>query len=376
MFPGLAVAARLTDEIPTVRISFAGSGKEFEQRHVAAAGFDYLPIRCAPLPRRLGDVPGFLLANLCGYRAAKRFLAGQHVTAVVGLGGYASVPMARAAARRGIPLLLLEQNAVPGRATRWLARSAAMVCTAFGQCENHLPDGCMVRLTGNPIRGGFLDRTRHAPRDAGPHAEREEYADPHAEREEYAGPHAEREEYAGQLLVLGGSAGARSLNENVPRALAQIRPRLAGWTIVHQSGPAEVTRTRDLYAACGLPAIVTAFLTDMPQMLVRTRLAICRAGGSTLAELAASGVPAVLVPYPHAADDHQRRNAASFAASGGCLVIDQGDGRLPLAERLAEALGPLVGDWSRLARMSSALRRLAKPGAAGEIAAMIHQFVV
>jgi len=355
LFPGLAVAARLTEEIPTVRISFAGSGKQFEQRQVAAAGFDYLPIRCAPLPRRLGDVPGFLLANLCGYRAAKRFLAGQHVTAVVGLGGYASVPMARAAVRRGIPLLLLEQNAVPGRANRWLARSAAMVCTAFGQCESHLPDRCIVRLTGNPIRGGFLDRTGHAPRDAG--------------------PHAERGEYPGQLLVLGGSAGAQSLNENVPRALAQIRPMLAGWTIVHQSGPAEVARTQDLYAACGLPAIVAAFLTDMPQTLARTRLAICRAGGSTLAELAASGVPAVLVPYPHAADDHQRRNAASFAASGGCLVIDQGDGRLPLAERLAEALGPLIGDSSRLARMSSALLRLAKPGAASEVAAVIQQFV-
>ncbi len=360
LFPGLAVATRLADELPKVRISFAGSDKEFERRQVVAAGFDYVPIACAPLPGRLRDVPGFVLANLCGYRAAKRFLAGQQVTAVVGLGGYASVPMAWAAARRGLPLLLLEQNAVPGRATRWLARSATMVCTAFRQCDGHLPVGCPVRLTGNPIRGGFLG-TPHAPRAVRPHEESEEYD---------AGVAA-----GANLLVLGGSAGARSLNENVPQALARIRPMLAGWTIVHQSGPADVGRTQDLYDACGLRAIVAAFLSDMPQTLARTRLAICRAGGTTLAELAASGVPAVLVPYPHAADDHQRRNAASFADSGGCLVIDERDRRHPLADRLAKILGPLVADSCRLAVMSSAIRRLARPAAAAEIAAVIRRLV-
>jgi UDP-N-acetylglucosamine--N-acetylmuramyl-(pentapeptide) pyrophosphoryl-undecaprenol N-acetylglucosamine transferase len=383
LFPGLAVAARLAGDVPAVRISFAGSGKEFERRQVVAAGFDYVPIDCAPLPRRLRDVPGFVLANLGGYRAAKRFLASQEVTAVVGLGGYASVPMARAAARLALPLVLLEQNAVPGRATRWLARSAVVVCTAFRQCDDYLPARCPVRLTGNPIRAGFL-RTPHAPREAEctlhapreaertPHAPREAERTPHAPRE--AEPHAEREEYdaGANLLVVGGSAGARSLNENVPLALARIRPMLAGWTIVHQSGPADVGRTQDLYDACGLPALVTAFLTDMPQTLAHTRLAICRAGGTTLAELAASGVPAVLIPYPHAADDHQQQNAASFAASGGCLVIDQRDRRLPFADRLAEVLAPLVADPARLAAMSAAMGRLAKPAAAAEIVAVIR----
>jgi UDP-N-acetylglucosamine--N-acetylmuramyl-(pentapeptide) pyrophosphoryl-undecaprenol N-acetylglucosamine transferase len=148
---------------------------------------------------------------------------------------------------------------------------------------------------------------------------------------------------------------------------------LDGWTIVHQSGPADVRRTQDLYDACGLPAFVAAFLGDMPKTLARTRLAVCRAGGTTLAELAAAGVPAVLVPYPHAAGDHQRRNAASFAASGGCLVIDQRDGPLALADRLAEVLGPLVADPCRLAVMSSTIRQLARPAAAAEIVAVIRQ---
>ena len=365
LFPGLAVAARLADDMPKVRITFAGSGKEFERRQVVAAGFDYLRVSCAPLTGRLRDLPGFVLANLTGYREAKRFLIGQEASVVVGLGGYASVPMAQAAARRGVPLLLLEQNAVPGRATRWLAPWATMVCTTFPQCDDYLPAGCPVRLTGTPIRDGFLG-TPHAPREVGRRT-------PHAPRE--AGPHAEREEYdaGANLLILGGSAGARSLNEEVPRALARIRPLLAGWSIVHQSGEADVCRTQGLYDACGLQALVAAFLGDMPQTLACTRLAICRAGGTTLAELAASGVPAVLVPYPHAADDHQRRNAASFAASGGCLVIDPRDGRLPLADRLADILGPLVADSRRLIAMSSAIQRLARPAAADEIAAVIRQ---
>ena len=118
LFPGLAVAEQLAAAIPRLRITFAGSGKEFERRHVAAAGFDYCPLPCRPLPRRAREAVSFVLENFVGYLAAKRFLKEEQVGAVVGLGGYASVPMGRAAVRRRIPLVLLEQNVLPGRATR------------------------------------------------------------------------------------------------------------------------------------------------------------------------------------------------------------------------------------------------------------------
>ena len=131
LFPGLAVAEQLAAMIPLVRITFCGGGKPFEREWSAAAGFDYFALPARPLPHGAREAVSFVVENLAGYLAARRFLREESVAAVVGLGGYASVPMAHAAARRRVPLVLLEQNAVPGKATRWLARRASLVCTAF-----------------------------------------------------------------------------------------------------------------------------------------------------------------------------------------------------------------------------------------------------
>ena len=133
LFPGLAVAEQLAAMIPRVRITFCGGGKPFERKYVSRAGFDYFALPARPLPHGAREAVAFVVENLAGYLAARRFLREEHVAAVVGLGGYASVPMARAAARRRVPLVLLEQNAVPGKATRWLARRAALICTAFDE---------------------------------------------------------------------------------------------------------------------------------------------------------------------------------------------------------------------------------------------------
>ncbi|HEY2895392.1 MAG TPA: UDP-N-acetylglucosamine--N-acetylmuramyl-(pentapeptide) pyrophosphoryl-undecaprenol N-acetylglucosamine transferase, partial [Pirellulales bacterium] len=138
LFPGLAVAEYLRLHAPKLRITFAGTGKPFELRHVAASGFEYLELSCQPFPRRASEALRFLSGNISGYYEAKRFLRDQNVDLVVGLGGYASVPAARAAAGLKIPCVLLEQNAVPGRATRWLAPAAALVCSAFEGLRPHL----------------------------------------------------------------------------------------------------------------------------------------------------------------------------------------------------------------------------------------------
>jgi len=138
-------------------------------------------------------------------------------------------------------------------------------------------------------------------------------------------------------LVLGGTAGAHALNDQVPRALGRLRSQLRGWHVVHQAGAKEVEATRALYASLGIPAEVTPFVTNMPELLKSTGVAICRGGGTTLAELAAAGVPAVVVPYPLAADDHQRRNADLVAVGGGCIVLDERQSG-PLSDRLGEAL--------------------------------------
>jgi len=364
LFPGLAVAEKLAAQWPHARITFAGTGKAWERRLVAAAGFDYLPLRCRQFPRRLGEALPFVWHNLKGYRSAARYLGWHRVAVVVGLGGYASAAMARAAARCGVPLVLLEQNVVPGRATRWLARSATIVCVAFEQTVGYLGDRCTVRVTGNPVREAILQRSLlalHGPHELaslGPASAGSLFAD------------ATKPDK--RLLVLGGSTGARSLNQNVPQALRRIGRLLGGWKILHQSGEWEFEKTRRLYAASGLPAEVRPFLPDLPEVLGRSDLAVSRAGGTTLAELAAAGVPAVLLPYPLATDDHQRKNAEVFAAAGGAVLLDERQSGARLGQHLAAAIAALVGDHGRREAMSAAIRRRAYPDAAWDVATMIR----
>ena len=417
LFPGLAVAGRLREQMPSVRVTFAGSGRPLEREHVAAAGYAHLALRCRPLPRRPWHLASFLAENLAGYLAARRFVRRQNVGLVVGLGGFASVPMARAAIALRRPLVLLEQNAVPGRATRWLARRAAAVCLTLPESRCHFHPACTLHVTGNPIREGFLQGARDEnaasfPGSAWERTAREALpplalclrlarghgregvdireggawdavrcqAEPGNEGSRRSLPSSafpggawERGDplRQWQLLVLGGSGGARALNENVPRALGRLGRRLAGWSVVHQSGAAGFDATRRLYQQLGVPATVVPFVADVPRALAASDLAVCRAGGTTLAELAAAGVPGVLVPYSHAADDHQRRNAEAYAASGGCLVVEQRGPAGPLDARLAETLAALVPDARLRRAMSRSLRRLARPRAAEDVTGLI-----
>jgi UDP-N-acetylglucosamine--N-acetylmuramyl-(pentapeptide) pyrophosphoryl-undecaprenol N-acetylglucosamine transferase len=348
LFPGLAVADRLTALLPRARITFCGSGKPFERRHVLRAGFDYLALPARPLPRGAREAVAFVVENLAGYMAAGRFLREEQVAAVIGLGGYASVPMARAAARRRVPLILLEQNAIPGKATRWLAQHAALVCTAFEETGQWLRGYAPIRVTGNPIRADFAPA-----------------------RTEKDMPDVARVPKTAQLLVLGGSGGARALNENVPRALYKVRGQMANWRIVHQTGEADAKATQRLYEKLDLPATVVPFLNDVPQLLAETDLAVCRAGGTTLAELAVHGVPAILLPYPHAADDHQAANAGCFAGGGGCVMIEEGAGQGRLDDQLADMLCFLLANKELRGRMADAMHALARPHAAEDVAELI-----
>jgi UDP-N-acetylglucosamine--N-acetylmuramyl-(pentapeptide) pyrophosphoryl-undecaprenol N-acetylglucosamine transferase len=378
LFPGLAVAERLVAEQPDVRITFAGSGRHFERTQVAGSGYDHLAIRCRPWPRRVWRLPAFVADNLAGYFAARRFLRDEQVSVVVGLGGYASAATARAAIACRVPLILLEQNAVPGRATRWLAPSADAVCLAMEPSRSFFPARCKLRMTGNPIRAGFalsqIAAASNVPCEtAGCHghlacADAQHWQDG-------SGTPRDASSTPRQLLVLGGSGGARTLNENVPRALSRLKEHLDGWRVIHQAGDAEHEATRHRYRESGVPATVVPFLGNLPEVLSHADLAVCRAGGTTLAELAASGVPALLVPYPHAADDHQRRNAEVYATGGGCVTLDERDGRGPLDARLADILERLLADGGLRQSMSQSIRVLARPSAAEDVASLIRRAV-
>ncbi len=347
LFPGLAVADYLRRHAPHVQVSFAGTGKAFEQRYVERAGFSYLTLPCRPFPRRASEAIRFVTENLSGYYAARRYLRAQQIGLVVGLGGYASVPAGRAAAALGIPYILLEQNAVPGRATRWLAAGASAICSTFDDIRPHLKQGARVRVTGNPLRRAFLDQAapvRHLPDRFGSRR---------------------------KLLVMGGSGGAQSLNEQVPRALYKAGAVLHGWEIVHQAGQRDVARTAELYRKLGLTATVAPFIEELPQLMRESQLAISRAGGTTLAELAASGLPAIVLPFPEATDDHQRKNAEAFVAAGACRLLDERQVQGRLDNRLAEETIELASDHRQRVRMAQGMAALARPQATRRVARTI-----
>ncbi|HVX12645.1 MAG TPA: UDP-N-acetylglucosamine--N-acetylmuramyl-(pentapeptide) pyrophosphoryl-undecaprenol N-acetylglucosamine transferase [Pirellulales bacterium] len=331
LFAGLAVADSLRDIEPRARLLFAGRGGAAEREHVARAGYDYWAVACHPWPRRPWAAGHFLAANLQGFLGGKRLLRAHRADAVVGLGGYASAPVGRAAASLGIPLVLLEQNAVPGRVNRWLRRHATCVCASFAW-----HDGAgRVHHTGNPVRRAFFEQPVATPREK-------------------------------LLLVTGGSAGASALNAAVPEALARLGPLARDWRIVHQAGERDVAATRDRYHCLGLMAEVTPF-ADMPTLLPRAGLVVCRAGGSTIAELLVTGTPAILCPYPHASDDHQRRNAA--ALGDACRVVEPSSP--DFADRLAGELAALLTDSEARGELSRAIECLARPAAARQVARIV-----
>jgi len=379
LFPGLAVAHLLRRADRRARITFVGTGKAFERQHVTAAGHEYLVLPSRPFSRRVREALLFLADNVSGYYAARRFLTAEGVTLVVGLGGYASAATTRAAKNRHIPYVLLEQNAVPGKATRWLARGAQVVCAAFPEVRSHLAPGCRVRITGTPVRREFLrNRLSAEERLAGQSQTPAGGAEADSPLTFSVSPSATAG--AGQrqprLLVLGGSGGARALNEHVPPAIYKAQAVLAGWEILHQTGERDCRSTAALYEKLGIAARVVPFFDDLPRWLAGADLAISRAGGSTLAELAICGVPAILLPYPRATGDHQRKNADVFVAAGAARIVDQREviGRLDNA--LAQSLVELAGNPALRQQMAQRLARVARPDAARQVAQSIADILV
>ncbi|HWP94817.1 MAG TPA: undecaprenyldiphospho-muramoylpentapeptide beta-N-acetylglucosaminyltransferase [Gammaproteobacteria bacterium] len=274
-------------------------------------------------PFRLGRALAQALAVLRRVRPA----------VVLGMGGFASGPGGLAAWLMRIPLVVHEQNAVAGLTNRWLARFATRTLTAFPAALPH------AEHVGNPLRAALQDVPPPRLRLAG-----------------RTGPL--------RLLVLGGSQGARALNETVPHALARLasnrRPE-----VLHQTGARHLETTRALYGALGIAARVEPFIDDMAAAYLWADLVVCRAGAMTIAEIAAVGVASVLVPFPAAVDDHQTHNARHLAAAGAAVLLPERDLG---AERLAALIDGLAARPDELVKMAERARALAMPGAAERVA--------
>jgi UDP-N-acetylglucosamine--N-acetylmuramyl-(pentapeptide) pyrophosphoryl-undecaprenol N-acetylglucosamine transferase len=395
VFPGLALAEQLVRLVPQIRITFAGTGRQTEQKAIAAAGFGYVAFPCRAMAGPPWSLTAAAVINVAGCLKARAFLRSQEVSLVVGLGGYASVPAGLAAARRGLPLVLVEQNALPGRATRWLAPRAAAICLGFEEARPRLQCAGPVRHTGTPVRAGIA-KPPHAlaavlPCNA-PHAAAKSDGRAGVEVPGIVGagrelnlpgstsgglaaaPACTAEKQPRRLLILGGSQGAAELNQLVPHALSLIRGPLGGWHVVHQAGNEQADDVAQRYQSFGVSASVVPFVEDMALELSRAELVICRAGGSTLAELAAAGVPAILLPYPRARDQHQLRNAEVFAAAGAARLIDTRQPHDPYtaAERLAHVVQVALEDQTSRREMAYAAALLARPCAAWHVAQIVR----
>lgn len=338
-FPGLAVAQALRAGSPSASVLFAGTSRGIEARLAPKYGFPFaaLPgsgIAGVGIIRRLRGLVAVPLAMVRSLRLLQRF----RPQAVVGVGGYASFPVALTSGLLGVPVLLLEQNVTPGLANRVLSLWACAVATAFPQTLRHFRG--KGRLMGNPVRASLAA----VPGEAAP-------------------------ERPFRLLVFGGSRGARGINDAVVAALPELATFPGGIEIRHQTGTEDLERVSAAYAAAGLPARVEPFIDAMDEAYAWCHTALCRAGATTLAELAAARRPALLVPFPQAAGDHQLHNALGVQSLGGALCVEQKDLSTP---RLMEALNQLAEPARRLT-MAAALASVARPRAAEEIAALVRE---
>lgn len=395
LLPGLSIAQHLIARMPGIQVTFVGSGRVPDRHNVRAAGFEHISIPSQPAPENVLRAVRFVTDNVAGYWASRWLLRERNVSLVIGLGGYASAATVRAAMARRIPTLLLEQNVVPGRTTRWLAPSATAVCAGFAETQPYFGAKVALHITGNPVRPALEQLVRQANGESPSYVRSTERwgrvrivqrrsdanltasaLQPDGATREPRRPSAEAARPR-RLLVIGGAGGARTLNHHMPQALARLAQRggASGWQIVHQSGEGQLQETVERYRISGVDAMVMSCIDEMAAVMFHSDLVVCRALGTTLAEIAMAGVPAVVVPHPNSPEGFQLANAEVFAARGGAVVIDELELTDSLTHALATAIEPLLADDRRRSEMGEQIRRLARPNASMEIAAIAHSML-
>jgi len=349
LFPGMAVGEELLRRLPSARILFAGTDREVEHSLFCHSGYDHVALSSPPSTLLRRRPFRFLFQYRQALQDAAGLIRNCTPSVVIGLGGFASVPVVTMAKRHGVPVVLLEQNAVAGRATHRLSRLADRICHAFAEAVPPGRKGRRCIVTGNPVRraiAALATRNPQRPMD---------------------------DNHPVTLLVVGGSQGSVAVNAAVLTALEHLRDELQTWRVVHQTGPHNRSQVIAEYERLGIDYVVQPFFADLSAWYATADVVVSRAGATTLAELACVGVPAVLLPYPQAVRDHQRRNAAVFADAGAAVVVEQQRELTATGLQLAEVLRRLLQNSGERRRRSSAMRRLARPDAAERVTVEVLQ---
>ncbi len=336
LFPGIAVCRELESRFPGCRILFAIGHRRMESEILDRHGFEVRRIRVEGIKGKGWMTKLSAASSLpLGVLQARRLIWELSPACVIGMGGYSSGPVCLAARLSGVPSLVHEQNSFPGLTNRILCRVVQRVCVSFEDSVERFPGGKII-VTGNPVREAFFA----------------------------VGEKKSNAESPFTVLVVGGSLGARPVNDAVVDALALLTEKSSAPSVIHQTGTGDYERIREIYRERGLRGEVLAFIDDMPEAYRRADLVIGRAGATTIFELAAAGRPAILVPYPFATDQHQKANAEWLAATGGAKIIMQQDldGR-----SLSSAVEEIRADPEMLRRMGKSAKAVARPGAASDI---------
>ncbi len=348
VYPGIAVAEEIQRMRPGFEILFVGTRRGLESQAVPEAGFRIRYVLTRGFPRRAWwRWPWAVLANLIGLVQALWVVMSERPSVVLGTGGYVSGPVSLAAWMLGRPLLLQEQNSVPGIANRWLGRIADEVHLSFVEARSYFVRKDNLKVSGNPVRAHILsgDRTTAL----------EEFGlDPGRPT----------------VFIFGGSRGAHRINEAAIDAMRRLKGRVDVQFIL-QTGREDFEWAKGVVDAEQLPARVMPYLRRIHMAYAAADLVVCRSGAMTLAEIAACGTPSILVPYPHAAHDHQVINASNLVDRGAAAMILD---RELTGERLANEVAHWLSDRQGLSRMSANARTFTRPDAAERIVRSLERW--
>ncbi len=353
LFPGVATAEELTRRAPGSRVLLARTQKDAVSQHGLGVDLETVAVQSPRTPGNPLGLPIWAGRLAHAVRLSGQVLREQRPHVVVGLGGYGSVAPVLAARAAGVPVLLLEQNAVPGKATRFLSWFGATTAASFEGIDRAGVRGTVLH-TGNPIRRCVLaKRPAHEELGLSPTLP--------------------------VLAVVGGSLGASGLNARVAAAMPALIAATGGrdadgrarFQVLHGAGTeADAATLTSAYDAAGVRAVARPFFRDMGAIYGTSDLLVCRAGGTTVAEIAALGVPALFVPYPHHKDQHQERNALPLVAGGAASILRES---ALTPEALAAEAGPLLRDAALRMARADAARRLGRPDAAARVVDLILQ---
>jgi UDP-N-acetylglucosamine--N-acetylmuramyl-(pentapeptide) pyrophosphoryl-undecaprenol N-acetylglucosamine transferase len=347
IYPGIAVAKEILRRHPHSQVRFVGTARGLESKLVPQAGFELSVIESAGLKGvgQLAQARGLLLLPK-SFLQARNLIKALRPDVVIGAGGYVSGPVVLTAALMKLPTLVMESNALPGGTNRVLARFVDKAAVSFEAALPYFRGKAIV--TGNPVRHEFFEVPRR---------DREVGGEPRF-----------------SILVFGGSQGAQAINQAMIEALPSLEPLRNSLRITHQTGEADFERVRTAYLAGGWNGRVEIrrYIDDMVSSFGEVDMVICRAGATTTAELIAAGKASIMVPFPFATDDHQRKNAEALEKAGAAKMILQQDlsGR-----RLAQEITALARDPGTVTAMEQAARSLARGDAAAAVVDMIEELV-